>query len=65
MEAQSSDEEFWRQQQSLLLYERSRWLKVTFNNETKRILNPPSDLDQLCNVIANRFAVLKVLVEHP
>ena len=26
------------------LYEKQRWLKVTFNFETKRILDPPLDL---------------------
>lgn len=51
--------------QSLTVYEKRNWLKVTFNRETKRIHEAPRSLEELKTKLLTRFPVLKILVEHP
>lgn len=49
---------------SLQTYERSLWLKVTFNKETKRFFRAPISISMLLRELKERFAVLQILVEH-
>lgn len=34
-------------QETACVYEKYRWVKVTFNSQTKRILDPPLDFELL------------------
>lgn len=45
-------------------YDIAKWIKATFNGQTKRIYNPPQDLNELCSVLKSRFPVLKLLMEN-
>lgn len=47
------------------LYDRQRWLKVTFDSDTKRFLDPPKDYELLVLKIQSKFPVLKMICEHP
>ena len=40
-------------------YEKSNWIKATFDNKTKRFANPPKDLDELRSLFKRRFGVLR------
>ena len=39
-------------------YEKNRWVKVTFDNDTKRLLDPPADFDLLKAKIMQKFPAL-------
>lgn len=41
MSDSSSDSSFENDDLERLTYDRYRWLKVTFNGQTKRIIDPP------------------------
>ena len=43
-------------------YDKSRWLKATFNGATKRFYEPPSDIDLLKEMFQKRFPVLFLLI---
>ena len=45
-------------------YSLASWIKATFNGQTKRIYNPPLDLNGLCDLLKTRFPVLKLLIEN-
>jgi hypothetical protein len=55
--ADSSDDQRL-QSESILIYEKNRWLKVTFNSDTKRILDAPKDYELLLRLLYQRFPVL-------
>ena len=44
-------------------YEKSNWIKATFDKKTKRFANPPKDLDELINLFKRRFGVLRAVCE--
>ena len=44
-------------------YERSNWIKATFDNKTKRFANPPRELDALRNFFKRRFSVLNEIID--
>ena len=44
-------------------YEKSNWVKATFDKKTKRFANPPKDLDELINLFKRRFGVLRAVCE--
>ena len=44
-------------------YEKSKWIKVTFDKQTKRFPNPPKDLDQFVDYARTRFSVLDKVLE--
>ena len=44
-------------------YEKSNWIKATFDKKTKRFANPPKDLDELTNLFKQRFGVLRAVCE--
>ncbi len=48
----------------LTVYEKNKWVKVTFNQETKRIRDPPLNYGELVDKLLARFPVLRILVEH-
>jgi len=50
--------------QSLQIYEKSQWLKATFNKETKRFFRVPKGISALHRELKERFPVLQILVEH-
>lgn len=64
MSDSSGDENSLRMSQSLAVYEKRKWIKVTFNRETKRIRDVPFTFEELKNKIPARFPVLKLLLEH-
>lgn len=64
MSDSSGDENSLRMSQSLAVYEKRKWIKVTFNKETKRIRDVPFTFEELKNKIPARFPVLKLLLEH-
>jgi hypothetical protein len=64
MSDSSSDDNSLRMSQSLTVYEKRRWIKVTFNRETKRIRDVPFTYEELRRKIPARFPVLKLLIEH-
>jgi hypothetical protein len=39
----------------VVLYNRTQWIKATYNNRTKRINNPPKNLQELHEIIRLRF----------
>ena len=45
-------------------YEKSNWIKATFDKKTKRFANPPKDLDELSNLFKRRFGVLREVCEY-
>lgn len=45
-------------------YEKIKWLKVTFNGQTKRIYDPPRDLELLLSQLKKRFPVLRLLLQN-
>ena len=42
-------------------YEKSNWIKATFDKKTKRFANPPKDLDELLVLLKRRFGVLRAV----
>ena len=44
-------------------YEKSNWIKATFDNKTKRFANPPKNLDELRNLLKRRFGVLREILD--
>ena len=44
-------------------YEKSNWIKATFDKKTKRFANPPGDLNELINLFKRRFGVLRAVCE--
>ena len=46
------------------MYSKQQWLKVCFAHQTKRIANPPADIEQLRAVILTRFPVLDMLLQN-
>jgi hypothetical protein len=61
--AESSDDQRL-QSESILIYEKNRFTKVTFNSDTKRFCDAPKDYELLVSLIYRRFPVLKLVVEH-
>ena len=53
------------QEDAIFTYEKHRWLKVTFNYETKRIMDPPLDFELLKELFMHRYPVLRLLIEQP
>ena len=49
---------------SLQVYEKSQWLKATFNKETKRFYKPSKGIYAIHKELLERFPTLKILVEH-
>ena len=47
--------------QSLQIYEKSQWLKATFNKETKRFFRVPMGISALHREFKERFPVLQIL----
>ena len=44
-------------------YEKSKWIKATFDKKTKRFANPPKDLEELLILFKRRFGVLRNICE--
>ena len=43
-------------------YEKSQWVKVTFDKQTKRFLNVPRDYDQFISFARKRLGVLDLVL---
>ena len=44
-------------------YEKSNWIKATFDKKTKRFANPPKNLEELLILLKRRFGVLRNICE--
>ena len=46
-------------------YNRSEWIKVSYNNKLKRIFNPPKNLPELIDVLKKRFPDIEQEMTQP
>ena len=44
-------------------YDKSNWIKATFDNKTKRFPNPPNNIEELHVLLKRRFGVLREVLE--